>query len=296
MSKVVTTLELAGFKKTASGKVREIFDLGEHFLFVASDRISAYDVVMPTGIPSKGKVLTQLSKFWFEHLGSDIRNHMVSTDIADLPESLQAYKEELDGRFMIVEKLEMVTIECVVRGYLVGSGYKEYSQNGTVCGIKLPEGLDLASKLETPIFTPAAKATEGHDENISFERMVEMVGEDLSVKLRDLSIDIYRRAADYAATKGVIIADTKFEFGLKDGEIVLADEVLTPDSSRYWPAESYATGSNPPSFDKQYVRDYLSGLDWDKTPPGPEIPENVAAGTTERYITCYEQLTGKKLT
>lgn len=290
---VVTSLDLAGYNKTASGKVREIFDLGEHYLFVASDRISAYDVVMPTGIPNKGRVLTQLSKFWFEHL--KMNNHMVSTDIADLPADLQDRADELDGRFMIVKKLEMIPVECVVRGYLVGSGYKEYTADGTVCGIRLPEGLELAQQLAEPIFTPAAKATDGHDENISFERMVEMVGQELSEKLRDLSIDIYRRAAEHAATKGVIIADTKFEFGLLDGEIVLADEVLTPDSSRYWPQESYATGQNPPSFDKQFVRDYLSGLDWDKNPPGPPLPNEIVEGTSERYLTCYEQLVGQPL-
>ena len=291
--KVVTQLELSGYPKVASGKVREIFDLGETFLFVASDRISAFDVVLPSGIAEKGPVLTQLSKFWFDHLQID--HHMISTDLADLPADLQQYSADLDGRFMIVRKLEMVPIECVVRGYLVGSGWKEYQQSGTVCGIKLPEGLQCAQKLEQPIFTPAAKNKDGHDENISFERMVEMVGEDLSVKLRDLSLDIYSRAAQHAAGHGVLIADTKFEFGMHDGKIVLGDEVLTPDSSRYWPEDEYTVGKNPPSFDKQFVRDYLSTLDWDKNPPGPELPDDIVAGATDRYLECYRRIVGKDL-
>lgn len=291
---VITKLDLPGYTKTASGKVREIFDLGKHYLFVASDRLSAFDVVLPTGIPHKGRVLTQLSKFWFEHL--KMRNHMISTDLADLPADLQAHAGELEGRFMIVEKLNMVPVECVVRGYLVGSGYKEYTASGTVCGIPLPPGLAQAAKLEEPIFTPARKATDGHDENISFETMIEMVGSDLAHKLRDLSIQIYRAAADHAASRGVIIADTKFEFGLAGDEIVLGDEVLTPDSSRYWPQSSYSTGKNPPSFDKQFVRDYLSGLDWDQTPPGPSLPEHIADGTSARYLECYQALVGKPLT
>lgn len=296
MAPVVTSLELPGLKKVASGKVREIFDLGEHYLFVASDRISAFDVVMPTGIPQKGRVLTQLSKFWFDLLDGVVENHLVSMDLNDLPESLKPHHAELDGRFMIVKKLKMIPVECVVRGYLVGSGFKEYGENGTVCGIRLPEGIRQAEKLETPIFTPAAKATEGHDENISFERMVEMVGQDLSEKLRDLSIEIYRRASEHAKTRGVLIADTKFEFGLAGDQIVLADEVLTPDSSRYWPESSYVVGKNPPSFDKQYVRDYLAELDWDKTPPGPELPEEIVEGTSLRYLECYTAITGQSLT
>jgi len=291
--KVVTSLDLAGYTKTASGKVREIFDLGEHYLFVASDRISAFDVVLPSGIPYKGRVLTQLSKFWFSKL--KVANHMVSTDLADLPADLAARADELEGRFMIVKKLEMIPVECVVRGYLVGSGYAEYKQSGTVCGITLPKGLLQASKLDQPIFTPARKATDGHDENISFEAMCNMIGEELSTKLRDLSIQIYRTAADHAAAQGVIIADTKFEFGMHDGEIILADEVLTPDSSRYWPQESYTTGKNPPSFDKQFARDYLNGLDWDKTAPGPVLPDEIAQGTAQRYLECYKTLVGEDL-
>lgn len=289
----VISLDLPGLPKVASGKVREIFDLGEHFLFVASDRISSFDVVLPTGIPHKGKVLTQLSKFWFDQLG--VNHHLVHMDFDALPTSLHAFKEQLDGRFMVVKKLEMVPVECVVRGYLVGSGWKEYQRDGSVCGIPLPANMDQAQKIAEPIFTPAAKSKDGHDINISFETMVDMVGADLAAKLRDLSIDIYQRASEHALKQGVIIADTKFEFGMLDGNIVLGDEVLTPDSSRYWPADSYAVGSNPPSYDKQFVRDYLGTLDWDKEPPGPNLPENIVAGTTERYLECFERITGHSL-
>lgn len=295
MTKTLTQLDIPGIKKIASGKVREIFDLGDHYLFVATDRISAFDCIVPTGIPRKGEVLTQLSRFWFQTLGDVVPNHQVHADVDQLPESLAAFREDLDGRFMVVEKLKMFPVECVVRGYLVGSGFKEYTKQGTVCGLPLPEGLPLAAKLAQPIFTPATKAEDGHDENISYERMCEIVGEDMGARLRDLSITLYQRAADYAATRGVIIADTKFEFGLRGDTIVLGDEVLTPDSSRYWPADQYQTGANPPSFDKQYVRDYLQGLDWDKTPPAPGLPDHVVAGTTEKYLTCFQQLTGKAL-
>ena len=275
--------------------MREIFDLGDTFLFVATDRISAYDVVLPTGIAQKGQVLTQVSKFWFDFLGEGIKNHLISMDLADLPPSLVDFHDHLEGRFMIVKKLEMIPVECVVRGYLVGSGYKEYCQDGTVCGITLPEGLEQAQKLAEPIFTPAAKATDGHDENISFAVMCDMVGEELSCKLRNLSLEIYTRATEHAASQGVLIADTKFEFGLLDGEIVLGDEVLTPDSSRYWPEDEYVTGRNPPSFDKQYVRDYLSTLDWDKNPPGPALPDEIVDGTTERYRQAFQRITGRPL-
>ena len=292
-SKAITTLSLPGLKKIASGKVREIFDLGAHYLFIATDRISAFDVVLPSGIPQKGRVLNQLSKFWFDHL--NVENHLVSMDFDSLPASLKSEREALDGRFMVVHKLEMIPVECVVRGYLVGSGYKEYRANGTVCGIRLPQSLVLADKLEQPIFTPASKAVDGHDENISFETMSHMIGAEFAEKLKNLSLMIYQKAAEHALARGVIIADTKFEFGLRDGNIVLADEVLTPDSSRYWPEDSYATGSNPPSYDKQYVRDYLSGLDWNKEPPGPVLPEEIVVGTTTRYLECYERIVGKPL-
>ena len=289
----MTALNLPSLKKVASGKVREIFDLGDHFLFVATDRISAFDVVLPTGIAGKGQVLTRLSEFWFEFLGVD--HHLVSTNFADLPRSLQAEKDNLDGRFMIVRKLNMFPVECVVRGYLVGSGYKEYKQCGAVSGITLPPNMDLAQQIEEPIFTPSTKATDGHDENISFDVMVDLIGAEHAAKLRDLSISIYQKAAKHALKQGVIIADTKFEFGLDGDQIVLADEVLTPDSSRYWPQDSYRVGANPPSFDKQYVRDYLSELDWNKEPPGPKLPDEIVAGTTARYLECYERIVGKPL-
>ncbi len=295
MSRVAAQIDIPSLKKVASGKVREIFDLGDHFLFVATDRLSAFDVILPDPIPNKGRVLTQLSKFWFELLHEEVANHMVSTDFAKLPASLQEYRALLDGRFMIVKKLEMVPVECVVRGYLVGSGYKEYSAQGTVCGMKLPPDLQLAQKLEEPIFTPAAKISDGHDENISFQTMVDMVGKDLAERLRDLSLLVYNKAAAHARGRGVLIADTKFEFGLQEGQIVLADEVLTPDSSRYWPADSYRTGSNPPSYDKQFVRDYLSDLGWNHKPPAPRLPEELLAGTSKRYLECYERIVGTPL-
>ncbi|CAM2007432.1 phosphoribosylaminoimidazolesuccinocarboxamide synthase [Acanthopleuribacter pedis] len=295
MIDAVTSIELKGVPKVASGKVREIFDLGDHFLFVASDRISAYDVVMPNGIPNKGRVLTQLSRFWFEQLQDVVANHVVSQKLSDLPAVLQDQVDVLDGRFMIVKKCEMFPVECVVRGYLVGGGYAEYRQSGSVCGLPLPAGLDVAERLPEPIFTPARKAVEGHDENISFETAAEMIGNDHAEALRRISIALYTRAAALAYEKGIMIADTKFEFGLHNGEIVLADEVLTPDSSRYWPLEQYRTGANPPSFDKQYVRDYLSGLDWDKTSPGPLLPDHVLQGAEKRYLECFQLITGKSL-
>jgi len=291
----MTQLEFPGYPKVASGKVREIFDLGDHFLFVATDRVSAFDCIIPTGIPQKGQVLTQLSRFWFDQLGSVVPNHFIHADLEKLPPNLRPFYDALRGRFMVVEKLNMFPVECVVRGYLVGSGFKEYQKQGTVCGIPLPEGLPLAAKLEEPIFTPATKAEDGHDENISFETMVDIVGEDHANQLRKLSIELYQRASEHAAKNGVIIADTKFEFGLRGDTIVLGDEVLTPDSSRYWPASEYRTGANPPSYDKQFVRDYLQDLGWNKHPPAPDLPENVVSGTTERYLECYQRLTGNPL-
>ncbi len=291
MNRVLTSLEIPGLTRVASGKVREIFDLGNAYLFVASDRISSFDCVLPQGIPDKGKVLTQLTAFWFDQLKPTPKNHLISMDLSALPSSAQSMLDDLNGRSMIVKKLDMVPVECVVRGFLVGSGFKEYQRDGHVCGIKLAQGLRLADQLAEPIFTPAAKAVTGHDINISFDDMVNRVGQDLSEQLRDLSLDIYRRAFEYAWSRGVIIADTKFEFGLCDGEIILADEVLTPDSSRYWPKSDYVVGVNPPSFDKQYVRDYLDKLDWDKTPPAPNLPESIIAGTASRYRECLNLLT-----
>ncbi|PIE02246.1 MAG: phosphoribosylaminoimidazolesuccinocarboxamide synthase [Acidobacteria bacterium] len=292
-NRAITKIEIKELKKIRSGKVREIYDLGNSYLFIATDRISAYDCILPTGIPGKGQVLTKLSHFWFELL--DVPNHLIADDVNQIPdeyaEVLAPYRSALDGRFMIVKKLKMIPIECVVRGYLVGSGYKEYKASQSVCSIPLPSGLNLASKLPETLFTPAAKNDEGHDENISFEAMSDLIGEELSVKLRDLSIDIYHKAYRHAIERGVIIADTKFEFGLYDGEIVLADEVLTPDSSRYWPKDSYAEGANPPSYDKQFVRDYLQGLDWNKQPPAPELPEHIVTETVKKYRECLNILT-----
>jgi phosphoribosylaminoimidazole-succinocarboxamide synthase len=280
----------------ASGKVRDIYKVdANHLLFVATDRISAFDYVLATGIPQKGRVLTQLSMFWFEFLKDIVPNHLATADIDQYPAELQRYADKLRGRSMLVVAADMVTVECVVRGYISGSGWKEYKNSGSVCGIKLPAGLRESDRLPEPIFTPATKATSGHDENISFERMVELVGKDLSERLRDLSIRIYQTAADYAETRGIIIADTKFEFGRTPKGLVLADEVLTPDSSRFWPMDKYHPGGAQESFDKQYVRDYLESIRWNKQPPAPGLPAEVAARTSEKYIEAYTQLTGHPL-
>ena len=280
----------------ASGKVRDVYRVdNEHLLFVATDRISAFDYVLATGIPHKGRVLTQLSLFWFDFLKSITQNHLVTADVSRYPSLLRSRDEQLRGRSMLVVKAEMVAVECVVRGYLSGSGWKEYQKTGAVCGIKLPSGLRESEKLPEPIFTPATKATSGHDENISFEEMVKRAGRDLSDKLRDLSLRIYRSAADYAAKRGIIIADTKFEFGNTASGIVLGDEVLTPDSSRFWPAEKYEPGRAQDSYDKQYVRDYLESIRWNKQPPAPALPDEVAARTSEKYQDAYRLLTGRKL-
>jgi phosphoribosylaminoimidazole-succinocarboxamide synthase len=278
-----------------SGKVRDLYDVDdEHLLLVASDRVSTYDVVHPTPVPDKGRVLTGLSSFWFDRLGGVVPNHLVSTSVDDLPPLSDEAVEQLRGRSMLVRKVEIVPFECVVRGYLAGSGWKEYQRDGTVCGIELDAGLVEADRLPTPIFTPATKAEEGeHDENVSFEVMAAGVGDQLAARLRDISITLYREAADHAAANGIILADTKFEFGLLDGEVVLADEVLTPDSSRYWPADRWAPGATPPSFDKQYVRDFATSTGWDKQPPAPELPEEVVAATRAKYVEAYERLTGQ---
>jgi len=280
----------------ASGKVRDIFKVdSDHLLFVATDRISAFDYVLATGIPEKGRVLTQLSLFWFDFLKHIVPNHLATADIAQYPAELQKYADKLRGRSMLVVCADMVTIECVVRGYISGSGWKEYKSSGSVCGIKLPAGLRESDKLPEPIFTPAIKATSGHDENIPFERMVGLAGEELSAKLRDLSIRIYKAAADYAETRGIILADTKFEFGHTPKGLVLADEVLTPDSSRLWPMDKYHPGGPQESFDKQYVRDYLESIKWNKQPPAPGLPLDVAQKTSEKYVEAYTQLTGHPL-
>jgi phosphoribosylaminoimidazole-succinocarboxamide synthase len=279
---------------SAQGKVRDIFDLGDSLLIVATDRISAFDVVLPDPIPYKGEVLTKVSLFWFDLLSDIVPNHLLSADECDLPGSLAAHASSLRGRFMLVKKADVFPVECIVRGYLAGSGWKEYQVSGTVCGQELPAGLVESSRLPEPIFTPSTKAAIGdHDENISFERMVEIVGAEHAGRLRDVSLALYSAARDHAASRGIIIADTKFEFGLVDGEITLVDEVLTPDSSRFWPADEYEPGHGQPSFDKQFVRDWLEASGWDKTPPAPSLPEDVIIMTAEKYVEAYEVITGQ---
>jgi len=288
-------VDLPGIKKLKSGKVRDIYDLGDRLLFVASDRISAFDVIMPNGIPRKGEVLTQISYFWFGQTEGFQPNHLISRPNQPLPRDLEPFAAKLAHRSMIVKKATPLAIECVVRGYLAGSGWKEYRQSQTVCGIKLPPGLKESSELPEPIFTPATKAESGHDENISLERAANIVGRDLTMRVHDASLKIYHFARDYARRRGIIIADTKFEFGMLDGQLLLIDEVLTPDSSRFWPADQYQPGRSQPSFDKQFVRDYLETLDWNKTPPGPTLPPEVVAKTQAKYLEAFERLTGRKL-
>lgn len=296
MSEASSSIELTGIEKVKSGKVREIFDLGDKFLFVASDRLSAFDCVLPTGIPSKGAVLNQISAWWFKRTAELMPNHMVTSDVSEYPDEIQDYADFLRQRSMIVDKVEVIPVECIARGYLIGSGWKEYRKSGTIGNMPLRDGYIMADKLDEPIFTPSTKAEQGlHDENISFERMKSIIGSEMAEKLRDTSLKIYKQAAEYALTRGIIIADTKFEFGIKDGEVYLIDEVLTPDSSRFWPASEYEPGSSPLSFDKQYVRDYLETLDWDKTPPAPELPTEIVAKTTEKYREAYRMLTGSEL-
>ena len=291
----VLQLDLPGIKKVRSGKVREVFDLGESFLLVASDRISAFDVIMPNGIPRKGEVLTQISHFWFARFASLVPNHLLAGANDPLPANLQPYAGLLASRSMIVKKAKPLAIECIVRGYLSGSGWKEYKKSQTVCGIQLPAGLTESAELPEPIFTPSTKAEAGHDENISFAEAEKIVGSDLARQARDLSLTIYKAGRDYARQRGIIIADTKFEFGLFEGKLILIDEVLTPDSSRFWPADQYVPGQGQPSFDKQFVRDYLETLTWDKNPPGPTLPEEVVNKTSAKYLDAYERLTGKAL-
>ncbi len=288
------TLDLPGVRKVASGKVREIFDLGEHLLFVATDRISAFDCILPNAIPHKGEVLTQLSAFWFARMGF-VENHVVTTDFAQFPEALRPFERELRGRSMIVRKAQPLPIECVVRGYLIGSGWKDYQATGAVCGIALPAGMEQAQKLPETIFTPATKAASGHDENIPWDRAVELCGESVAKHARDFAIRIYEEGRARAAERGIIVADTKFEFGILDGHVILIDECMTPDSSRFWPAVDYRVGISPPSFDKQFVRDYLETLDWPKTPPAPPLPVEVIRHTSEKYIEAFERLSGAKL-
>jgi len=280
----------------ASGKVRDVYRLdNEHLLFVATDRISAFDYVLATGIPHKGRVLTQISLFWFDFLRDLVPNHLVTADVARYPATVQEYAAQLRGRSMMVVHADMVPVECVVRGYISGSAWKEYKANGRVCGIELPAGLKESDQLPEPIFTPATKATTGHDENIPFAEMARLIGPELSRELRDISLKIYIKASEYARQKGIIIADTKFEFGRTAAGITLADEVLTPDSSRFWPADKYQPGKAQDSFDKQYVRDYLEEIRWNKQPPAPALPPEVARKTSEKYLEAYQQLTGREL-
>ena len=290
---VLRETNFPGLVPSARGKVRDIYELGDKLLIVATDRLSAFDVVMPTPIPDKGRVLTQLSLFWFERLRDAVPNHVLSA--SGFPPPFDAHREQLAGRAMLVRKTRPLPIECVVRGYLSGSGWKEYQASGTVCGIALPSGLRESEKLPEPIFTPATKAASGHDENISFAAAAELVGAGVAEEVRRISLDLYRRAAAYAAPRGVILADTKFEFGLLDGALVWIDEALTPDSSRFWPAAEYNPGGPQPSFDKQFVRDYLERIRWPKTPPGPELPPDVVAATRAKYREAYRLLTGHEL-
>jgi phosphoribosylaminoimidazole-succinocarboxamide synthase len=279
-----------------SGKVRDVYDLGDSLLIVATDRISAYDVVMPNGIPGKGKILTALSLFWFRLLADRVKNHLLATEVTEYPKEVRQYADQLEGRSMLVEKASVLPIECVARGYLAGSGWKEYQQTQTVCGVQLPPGLRQCEKLPQPIFTPATKEEHGHDVNISYEEAAARISEPAARELRFHTLDLYNFAADYAAKRGILIADTKFEFGVVDGtRLMLVDEVLTPDSSRFWPADQYEPGHDQPSFDKQYVRNWLESQPWDKAPPAPPLPPEVVEGTRRRYLEAYERLTGKRL-
>jgi phosphoribosylaminoimidazole-succinocarboxamide synthase len=292
----LTQTDLPGLPLLARGKVRDLYSVGEHLLLIATDRISAFDHVLATGIPGKGKILTQLSFFWFQLLRDVVPNHLITADISQYPEALRPYSSQLAGRSMLVKHAQMFPVECVVRGYLSGSGWKDYKTTGAVCGIPLPAGMQESARLPQPLFTPASKSLGGeHDENISFQEMVARIGEPAATKLQGLSLDIYNRAAAYAAERGVILADTKFEFGVTPGGIVLADEVLTPDSSRYWPADQYKPGGPQPSFDKQFVRDYLEQIQWNKQAPAPALPDDIVAKTQRKYLDAYRLLTGREL-
>ena len=292
---VIIETELPGINFVRRGKVRDIYEYGDILLLIATDRISAFDVVLPTPIPMKGAVLTQLSQFWFDMVRDIVPNHLISTDVDTFPEELKKFRDILHLRSMLSVKAEMFPVECVARGYLAGSGWKEYKESGTICGIPIPPGLRECDKLPEPIFTPATKADSGHDLNISFDEAAKIVGLDYAQTLKNLTLSIYNRAAEYALPRGIIIADVRFEFGIYNGQIILCDELLTPDSSRFWPRASYRPGKPQPSFDKQYVRDYLEQIHFDKKPPGPELPETVVRGTTEKYLEAYRLLTGKSL-
>lgn len=294
MSQAVVQTNLQNIPKISSGKVRDMYDLGENLLIVTTDRISAFDVIMPNGIPDKGRILTKISCFWFDLLKDVVENHLISTNVNDIKNLTDAERIMLEDRIMIVRKAKVLPVECIARGYIVGSGWKDYQKSGAICGHQLPEGLRLSEKLPATIFTPSTKAEEGHDENISISRAAEIIGKENIQKLESLSIKMYETAAEYAKTKGIMIADTKFEFGFYENRIIVVDEVLSPDSSRFWPADKYEVGVAQDSFDKQYLRDYLESCDWDKTPPAPQLPEEVIKNTRDKYLRAYELLTGKK--
>jgi len=295
-SHLISQTEFKSLTLKGRGKVRDIYDLGDRLLIVATDRMSAFDVVMPNPIPDKGRVLTQLSRFWFDLTREIISNHVISTKVEEYPQECRAYQEDLRDRSMLVVKTEVLPVECVVRGYLAGSGWEEYQKTGEICGISLPKGLVESSKLEEPIFTPSTKAEQGlHDENISFKKMEEIVGKDLAQRLRAVTVAVYQKARDFAEHRGILIADTKMEFGIKDGKLILIDELLTPDSSRFWPKDGYRPGGSQKSFDKQFLRDYLLSIKWNKTPPAPELPEDIIKKTREKYLEAYEKLVGKPL-
>jgi phosphoribosylaminoimidazole-succinocarboxamide synthase len=292
MAMALTETRLDGVPLFARGKVRDVYDLGDRILIVATDRISAFDCVAPNGIPGKGAILTEMSLFWFEKLAHLAAHHLITANVDEYPSELQAYREQLESRSMLVMKADRVDIECVARGYLAGSGWKDYTETGAVCGVQLPDGLEESGRLDRPIFTPATKAVTGHDENISFDQMCNVVEPGLASRLRDLTLEIYAAARTFAEGKGIIIADTKFEFGLRDGEVILIDEILSPDSSRFWDRELYAPGRSQDSFDKQFVRDYLETLDWDKTPPAPELPDEIVDKTLDKYRDVRDRLLG----
>ncbi|MCX7749407.1 MAG: phosphoribosylaminoimidazolesuccinocarboxamide synthase [Clostridia bacterium] len=295
MAKVINNTDFINLPLFIKGKVRNVYDLGDKLLIIVTDRISAFDVVFPNLIPDKGRVLNSISEFWFDYTKDIVGNHVITTDVSKYPGELSKFKEELQGRSMLVKKIEMAPAECIVRGYLSGSGWKSYQKEGSICGIKLPQGLRESEKLPEPIFTPTTKAHEGHDENITFEELADKIGSDLATKLRDASIALFNKASQHAESRGLILADTKFEFGIMNGELVIADEMCTPDSSRFWAMDKYEVGKPQDSFDKQFVRDYLESIKWDKKPPAPELPEDVIMNTRNKYMEAYERITGKKL-
>jgi phosphoribosylaminoimidazole-succinocarboxamide synthase len=295
MSAPIIKTDLAGIKLLGRGKVRDIYDVGDHLLIIATDRLSAFDVVLPTPIPNKGKVLTQMSSFWFDHFKDLVPHHVVATEVSEYPKQLHAFRDQLEGRSMLVKKAKVFPIECVARGFLTGSGLKDYNKTGKVCGIPLPAGLRDSDRLPNPIFTPSTKAETGHDENISEEQAAKVIGEQNIQKLKDLTLSVYGRAVEYALKRGIIICDTKFEFGTIDGKISIVDEMLTPDSSRFWPADHYSPGKPQPSFDKQFVRDYLERIKWNKQPPAPALPDDIVQATSAKYLEALRILTGRDL-